>query len=201
MKITTEEQLRKLYGWPKGRTKSKVLSELEKHSINFIVKSPFFVLSTCNSLGQVDASPRGGDPGFVRILDSKTLLVPDSKGNKRVDSLVNIIDKKGVGCLFFIPGIDETLRINGNAVISVASKHLAMFDSMQNKPISCLKVSITEVFLHCAKAFMRSRLWEDDNTIKKSEFPTIGQMLNDQLGMNNTPESREEMIERYLKDL
>ena len=111
MEITNQEQLRELYGWPRGRAKIKVLQSLEKHAINFIEQSPFFVMSTYDSNGRTDASPRGGKPGFVKILDDNTLLVPDSKGNNRVDSLINIVETGNIGCLFLIPGIDETLRI------------------------------------------------------------------------------------------
>ena len=201
MKISNESELRELYGWPKGRAKSKVLDELEKHSINFINKSPFFVLSTCSASKKMDTSPRGGESGFVKILNSKTLLVPDTKGNNRVDSLVNIVETERVGCLFLVPGIDETLRINGSAVISVDPNYLDRFNQMRNKPKTCLVISIEEVFLHCAKAFMRSDLWGNKNRIERPGFPTIGQMLNDQLGLDKELESQKEMIERYQKDL
>lgn len=101
MKIRTEEELRELYGWPKGRASSKVLNQLEKHSKNFIKHTPFLVMSTCDRNGHADASPRGGKAGFVKILDRKTILIPDAKGNNRVDSLVNIVETGIIGCLFF----------------------------------------------------------------------------------------------------
>ena len=201
MKISTEEELRKLYGWPKGRAKSKVLKELEKHSINFINNSPFFILSSVDSEGNVDASPRGGTPGFVHVLDSHTILVLDTKGNNRVDSLVNIVETGSIGCLFLIPGIDETLRINGKAIVSTDQEYLERFETMQNKPKTCLKISVEEVFLHCAKAFMRSQLWTNTYKVERPGFPTIGQMLNDQLGLDKSDESQEDMVKRYQKDL
>lgn len=201
MTITTEEELRKLYGWPKGRAKTKVLSQLEKHSKHFIDKSPFFILSTYDAKGKVDTSPKGGVPGFVKILDNNTLLIPDTKGNNRVDGLVNILQTGQVGCLFLIPGIDETLRVNGSAIITTESKYLNRFSTMQNPPKTCLKIAIEEVFLHCAKAFMRSDLWEDTYKLKRTDFPTMSKMLNDQLKLDRPEESQDDMKKRYAPDL
>ena len=201
MTITNEEELRKLYGWPKGRAKLKVLKQLEKHSKNFIVHSPFFVMSTYNQDGQTDASPRGGKPGFVKILDNQTLLIPDAKGNNRVDSLVNLVETGQIGCLFFIPGIDESLRINGTAIISTDKEYTNLFSEEQNPPKICIKIMVNEVFLHCAKALMRSELWSDTYRLNRPEFPNMGTMLNEQLGTSNPVESQEEMIKRYSSDL
>lgn len=201
MIIADEATLRELYGWPKGRAKTKVLTSLEEHAIRFIKTSPFLVLSTYSGSGTADASPRGGEPGFVQILDEKTLLMPDAKGNNRADSLVNIIETGHVGCLFFIPGIDETLRINGTAKISINPEYLARYDHMLNKPRSCLVITIDELFLHCAKAFMRSKLWGSEYRVERPGFPTLGKMLNDQIGLANRSETQEEMVERYKKGL
>jgi len=201
MEIKNEKDLRALYGWPKGRAKKKVLQQLEKHSKNFILHSPFFVMSTFNQKGQSDASPRGGKPGFVKILDEHTLLIPDAKGNNRVDSLVNIIETGKIGCLFLIPGIDESLRINGVAVISTNKEYINMFLEEQNPPKACIKITINEVFLHCAKAFMRSKLWDNTYRVERPEFPNMGTMLNEQLGTNTPVESQEDMVKRYMKDL
>lgn len=201
MKITSEEQLRSLYGWPKGRAKIKVLNALEQHAIRFIEHSPFFVMSTFDQSGKADASPRGGHPGFVKILDAHTILVPDAKGNNRVDSLVNISETASVGCLFMIPGIDETLRINGRAEIRTDEALLQLFHEEKNPPISCLYIRIEELFLHCAKALMRSKLWHEDFRQSRPHIPTMGKMLNDQLGTNKPLESQEEMIKRYTPDL
>lgn len=201
MFINDEATLREHYGWPKGRAKSKVLTELEKHSIHFIKSSPFLMLSTYSASGQADASPRGGEPGFVHIVDNKTLLMPDAKGNNRVDSLVNIIETGHVGCLFLIPGIDETLRINGTAKISIDPSYLERYDHMLNKPRSCLVITINELFLHCAKAFMRSKLWGPEYRLERPGFPTLGKMLNEQIGLTNRSETQEEMVERYKKGL
>lgn len=201
MTINNQEDLRALYGWAKGRAKDKVLTELEAHAKNFLAHSPFFVLSTYDQEGRADASPRGGKAGFVKVLDDKTVLIPDAKGNNRVDSLVNIVETGKIGCLFLIPGIDETLRINGTAVISTDSALIDMFPDEQNTPKTCIKLKIDEVFLHCAKALMRSELWGKANRVERPGFPTMGVMLNEQLGTTNPVETQEEMKKRYASDL
>ena len=201
MTITTEKELRDLYGWPKGRAEKKVLSRLEKHSKNFIKHSPFLVISTYDKQGRCDTSPKGGKPGFVRILDDNTLLIPDSKGNNRVDSLINLLETGNISCLFLIPGIDETLRINGTAIITTNEEFLGIFNEEKNPPKSCIKITVAENFLHCAKALMRSELWKGTYKQSRPGFPTIGTMLNDQIESDKSNESQEEMIERYKKDL
>jgi len=201
MIIQTAEELRELYGWPVGRAKLKVLSRLEKHSNHFLSHSPFFVMSTIDKNGRADASPRGGQPGFVKVLNEHTLLIPDAKGNNRVDSLVNLLETKSIGCIFLIPGIDETLRINGSAEISTNLEHLEIFKQEKNPPKTCIVVTIHEVFLHCAKALMRSKLWKDDYRQERPGFPTMGKMLNDQTGSDTLIEDQDDMIKRYEKDL
>ena len=201
MDIESKEKLRELYGFPKGRAKNKLLPKLEKHSRKYISLSPFVLISTCGQDGNVDCSPRGGQAGFVEVLSDDYLLVPDSKGNNRLDSFVNIVDTGKIGCLFVIPGVDETLRINGEAKISILPDHLNRFESWSNPPRSCIEIKIKEVFLHCAKAFMRAKLWDSDSRIDRSVLPTMGRMINDQLLIDDEPESQEQMIKRYNKDL
>jgi len=201
MNIDNIEQLRELYGFPSGRAKIKELSSLEEHSINFINNSPFVVISTASKNFKMDASPRGGEPGFVKVLDNSTLLIPDAKGNNRVDSLSNILETGQIGLLFLIPGVDETLRVNGKAAISTASNYLSYFDNERNRPKATIVVNIEELFLHCAKAFIRSKLWNEEAKIERSVLPTIGQMLNDQLSIDAPTETQEEMVERYHNDL
>lgn len=200
-KITSTEQLREIYGFPKGRAEKKVLNSLEKHSINFIANSPFLLLSTISKDGKMDVSPRGGNSGFVKVIDNHTLIIPDAKGNNRVDSLTNVIETGHVGMIFLIPGIDETLRINGTAYITQEEDVLALFEDEDKQPITCLVIKTEEIFLHCAKALMRSHLWHDTNKISPKDFPSIGTMLKDQLNSPEAAESREDMIKRYQKDL
>ncbi|GAB1260078.1 pyridoxamine 5'-phosphate oxidase family protein [Aurantivibrio plasticivorans] len=201
LKITNEAELREIYGLPGEKARKKELAALEKHCEYFITKSPFFVLATSNSVGALDASPRGGEPGFVKILDSNTLLFPDAKGNRRLDSLVNILEQPAVGLLFLIPGVDESLRVNGKATIHTNKALLAEFDHLKNKPQTVIRVSITQVFLHCAKALMRSHLWRAHDLVNRQGVPTMAMMLRDQIGGQGEPESQEEMVKRYLDDL
>lgn len=201
MYIESEEQLRNMYGFAKGRAKDKQLGALEKHSVNFIEHSPFVVISTSAKSGLVDCSPRGGNPGFVKIINENCIIIPDVKGNNRLDSLVNIIETEKVGCLFLIPGVDETLRVNGFARITNDAKYLNMFHGERNPPRTCIEISIKEVFLHCAKALMRSELWSPQALVDRSIIPTMGRMINDQLSVKEEPESQEDMLKRYERDL
>ena len=201
MKITTVIQLRELYNQPNVRAKGKQMSKLDKHASNFIEKSPFLILSTISNEGNMDASPRGGKPGFVSMINERELVIPDSKGNNRIDSIVNIVESGRVGLLFLIPGVDETLRINGSAYITTDENILSQYSSEQHPPKTCIIVQIEEVFLHCAKALMRSKLWDQSSKIERVLLPTMGQMLKDQLGSSEKPESHEEMVKRYQGDL
>ena len=195
------QQLRNLYGTPTGRVSKKVLPKLEQHSRHFIAKSPMAIISTFDTEGKVDTSPRGGEPGFVHVLDDNCILIPDSKGNNRVDSLINIASTGRIGMLFLMPGIDETLRINGAANVTAEQEYLGLFPSVQRPPKSCIVVHIEEVFLHCAKALMRSELWNPAKYVARADFPTISRILKDQLGGNEAVESHEDMVKRYKADL
>ncbi|QCK17078.1 phosphohydrolase [Mangrovivirga cuniculi] len=200
MTIDNESQLRDIYGFPSGRASIKDIASLDKHSINFISKSPFAIISTCSKSGKLDASPRGGEPGFVKI-SNNNLLIPDYKGNNRLDSLVNITETNRIGLLFLIPGIDETLRVNGKASITISPTILNKFNTESKTPKTCIVVEIEELLLHCAKALMRSKLWDISAQINPEEFPSMGKMLKDQLKSESPAESRQDMINRYRKDL
>lgn len=201
MTIKNESELRAIYGFPGVRAKDKVLSKLDKHAKHFIKCSPFLVLSTTSASGKMDASPRGGEPGFVHIANAGELLIPDFKGNNRIDSLTNIVETGIVGMIFLIPGIDETLRINGRATINTSTDVTSKFAVGSVEPRSCIVVAVQEIFLHCAKALMRSKLWTNEYRIEAGDFPTMGEMLKDHLGSPGEPESREDMLKRYQPDL
>lgn len=199
--IVSVDALRALYAAPKERALRKQLATLDRHCIAFIARSPFVVLSTCGADGRLDASPRGGDPGFVRVDGDATLLIPDAPGNNRLDSLQNLLDHPRIGLLFMVPGIDETLRVNGRAVLSVAGEDLARCADARRTPKLVVRVSVDEAYLHCAKAFMRSRLWSPDARVDRSVMPTIGRMIADQIGDGAPVESQEDMVRRYAADL
>jgi len=201
MTITDVSMLRQFYGHPSPRAVKKQLSALDEHCVRFIQNSPFMVLSTVDDKGQMDCSPRGGNPGFIRLLGKTQLIIPDAKGNNRLDSLENIIVTGRVGCLFFIPGMDETLRLNGSATINVSPEHIDLFSNERHTPAACIVLDVEEVFLHCAKALMRSKLWSAESQVNRSEHPSMGEILNDQIAEDARIETQEEMVERYKKDI
>ena len=201
MRITTPEQLRALYAQPTERARRKQLDALDAHCMAFIALAPFVVLATCDAAGRVDASPRGGKPGFVVVQDDHTLLLADSPGNNRLDALQNLIENPQAGLLFMVPGVDETLRVNGRVELSTDPADVAACSDERRAPKVVLRMTVQEAFLHCAKAFMRSRLWHDDARIPRDRLPTMNQMIHDQLGLEAPPESQADMVRRYQQDL
>ncbi len=158
----------------------KVLPALDRHCRAFIALSPFLVLATSDVDGRSDASPRGDPPGFVQVLDERTLLLPDRPGNNRVDSFANILGAPGVGLIFFVPGIDETLRVNGTARLLTNSDALAGSSIAGKAPRTGLVITVQEVFFHCAKALRRARLWDPATQVERSTFPSLGRILAEQ---------------------
>jgi PPOX class probable FMN-dependent enzyme len=199
--IESIEALRQLYSPPGGRALQKQLTTLEKHSKRFIELAPFLVIASANRDGIMDASPRGGDPGFIKVQDDHTILIPDSPGNNRLDSLSNILDTGQVGLIFFIPGVDETLRINGAAVLNDDPALRQQCADTKRVPKLVIQVTVAELYLHCAKALMRSALWATESRIVRSEIPSIARMVSDQIGYTGEVESQEQMVQRYAKDL
>ena len=201
MEIDSLEQLREYYPPAQGRAVSKQLDHLDRHCIAFIGLSPFAVLATGGANGQLDASPRGGAPGFVHVLDRHTLLLPDAKGNHRLDSFSNIAETGRAGLLFLIPGVDETLRVNGEAGLSDDPALLAPFAGGRNPPRLVMRLRVAEAYLHCAKALMRARLWDGAAQVERSVLPTMGRMLEEQTGGSGPQETQEQMLARYAQDL
>jgi PPOX class probable FMN-dependent enzyme len=199
--IESKDALRTLYAPAKERAVRKQIDHLDRHCLRFIALSPFVVLASGSNENRYDASPRGGEPGFVKVPDSATLLIPDSPGNNRLDTLENILGTGRIGLLFLIPGVDETLRINGRARLADEPALLANFSSEKRALKLAIEVKIEDVYLHCAKALMRSRLWDAASKVDRSVLPTIGQMISDQTGMQAPVETQEQMIERYKADL
>jgi PPOX class probable FMN-dependent enzyme len=196
--ISDGTALRACYPEALERSLQKQLDHLDRHCRRFIELSPFFVLASSSPDGTADASPRGGPPGFVLIEDERTLLVPDWPGNNRLDSLTNVVSSPGVGLLFLIPGVDETLRINGTMAISTEPTLLERFATDGRRPPrTVLVVTVRDAYLHCAKALMRSRLWDPAARVPRDALPTMGEMLRDQIGLTEEPESQESMVERY----
>ena len=199
--IDSKEKLRATYPPAKERSVKKQLTHLDKHCLRFVSLSPFVVLSSGTLEGGFDASPRGGEPGFVMAPDSTTLLIPDSPGNNRLDTLENIIANGRIGLLFLIPGVDETLRVNGRARLVDDVSLLAHFKNEKRTPKLVIEVKVEDVYLHCAKALMRSKLWDAGLQVERSVLPTMGQMLNEQTGIQVAAETQAQMVERYKADL
>jgi len=158
--IKSEEELKNFYDPPIDRAIKKQKTELDEPSREFILNSPFLCLATTNPNASTDCSPKGDAPGFVKILNNKTIIIPDRKGNNRLDGLINILHDSRVGILFMIPGRNETLRVNGHAKLSINPKWLNEFEVKGKNPKVVIVVNIEEVYLHCPKAFVRSSLWQ-----------------------------------------
>ena len=193
--IETAEQLRSSYGEPSERAVGKSLDHLDRHCRRFIALSPFAVLASAGADGRVDCSPRGDPAGFVAVLDDRTVLLPDRLGNNRVDSLRNVLESPYVGLLFLIPGVNETLRLNGRASLTTDPDLLEPLSVKGRAPRSGLVIEVEEVFLQCTKALVRSRLWADESRVdRKAVLPSFGQMLADHVGL---PDG--EVVEREVQ--
>ena len=179
--ITDATTLRAHFGPVSALAENKQLDYLDRHCRAFIALSPFLVLATTDGQGGVDASPRGDAPGFVKIIDQNTLLLPDRPGNRRVDSLRNIVAHPGVGLLFFVPGIEETVRINGNGRVITDADLLAQVPAENKIPATGVLITVTEAFYQCAKALIRSKLWDPTTKIDRKTFPSLGQIIADQV--------------------
>ncbi|GDY08718.1 pyridoxamine 5'-phosphate oxidase-like FMN-binding protein [Planctomycetia bacterium] len=196
----SEEDLRGLYGPPSDIAARKCLLRLDEHCRHFIERSPFVCLSSASPDGSADISPRGDAPGFVRVLDDQTLFVPDRLGNNRIDSLRNLVLNPPVGLLFLIPGVDETLRVNGVARVVLRSELLDECAVGGKTPRSGILVEVREAFLQCAKALKRSKLWSDDYRLTPDQMPTLGQMLVDQLCLTTPVSELDAMIDKAYRE-
>jgi PPOX class probable FMN-dependent enzyme len=178
--VETEAELREIMGEPGTVAVGKQLDRLDRHCRDFIALSPFVMMGTFESDGRCDVSPRGDAPGFVVALDDKTLILPERRGNRRLDSLINILETGAVGLLFLVPGFEETLRVNGRACVVRDADVLERTAAQGKRPLVAIGVEVEECFLHCAKAFKRSGLWLTDGWPERSALPSLGRMLRDQ---------------------
>lgn len=199
--IRTLEELRSLYADPTSRVLRKEVTAIDHHIEKFIALSPFVVVASGSDQLHLDASPRGGEPGFVQVLDEQTVLIPDAPGNNRLDTLQNIVTTAQAALLFFIPGVDEMLRIHGAALLRTDADLLARFAHLSRPPKLVIEVKVRGAYMHCAKAMMRSRLWASESRVERSSLPTMGQMIKDHAQLEGPVESPEEMLKRYQQDL
>jgi PPOX class probable FMN-dependent enzyme len=176
----TVSEVRKTYPRPEGAAVQKRWRKLDRFMRAFIERSPFLCLGTANAAGKGDVSPRGDPPGFVQILDDETLLIPDRPGNNHLDSIENIVANPNVGLIFFVPGSEETLRVNGRARVVDDPSLLAASELNGKAPKVGIEVSIGEVFLHCPKALKRSRLWDPSQHADRASLPYLGRLILEQ---------------------
>jgi uncharacterized protein len=192
--ITSLSQLRELLGEPSERARLKQLAALDRHCRAFVARSPFLVLGTAGAAGGCDVSPKGDQPGFVLVLDDTTLVVPERPGNRRLDSLRNILENPHVGLLFMIPGMDETLRVNGSAELV---RDPALLDRLAvggKPPTLAIVVHVEECFLHCARSFLRAQLWDPSRFMDRSEMPSLSRMIQDQIRPPTRPDAEHERL-------
>lgn len=195
------QSLREHYGEPSATARRKQLDRLDHHCRKLIAASPFVVIGTSNARGEQDVSPRGDPPGFVRVLDDKHLLIPDRPGNRRLDSLSNLLENPGIGLLFMIPGMNETLRVNGRGRIVTDPEVLADL-AIQGKPsLSALLVEVEAAYMHCGKALIRSKLWSSEAQVDRRSLPSLGQILANQIEGLEVKEQEERLERAYRETL
>jgi uncharacterized protein len=189
-----------IYPKPSPRVIAKARPSIDAHAKRFIELSPFCVLATSGSDGSVDASPRGGNPGFVHIEGPNALLMPDRSGNNRIDTFRNIVEGSGfVQLIFFVPGIDETLRVGGKGRVTAEPALLATMEEFGKLPRAVLRIDVAEVYFHCGKALMRSKLWSRE-PVERASFPSISQVIHDQTSLGE-PEPQDVVAARYATQL
>ncbi len=195
--LRSAEAVRAHYGQPGHLSLAKELDRLDRYCMDFIALSPFLVISSADKAGGCNATPRGDAPGFVRVLDEKRLLIPDRRGNNRVDTMLNIVENPHVGLLFLVPGLNETLRVNGRVEISVDPALLAPLAAQGRLPSAALDVAVKQVFFQCGKAMIRSELWNPDRRLPKGRFPTLGHILADQIAGTDAVAVETQIEESY----
>lgn len=195
--LTSEDQIREIVGYPSELVNRKVIDRIDKHCLNFISQSPLLFLSTSDDRGNCDVSPRGDAPGSVLVLDENHLVIPERPGNRRIDTLKNIVLNPGIGILFIIPSLGETLRINGQAYVIKDEDILKKMKVNEKTPLLGIGVRVEECFIHCAKAFIRSKAWDCDTWQKQDVLPSIPSILTDHL---NSSEYTRESIEQGFRE-
>ncbi|MGJ4887637.1 pyridoxamine 5'-phosphate oxidase family protein [Bradyrhizobium sp. HKCCYLR20261] len=201
MSAPADNDLAAIYPKPHERVLAKVRPGLDVHSRTFIAMSPFCVMATSGLDGSVDASPRGGHPGFVQIDGDQRLLLPDRPGNNRIDSLRNLTEGSGqVQLIFFVPGLNETLRVGGTAALSTDPDLLAQLEEFGKPPRAALVITVQEVYFHCGKAIMRAKLWSPDAKVPRSAMPSISDIIYDQTKLG-APEAQDVIDARWREQL
>ena len=195
------EDLAAIYPKPTPRVVAKARPAIDAHAKKFIEMSPFCVLATSGKDGSVDASPRGGHPGFIHVDGPNRLLMPDRPGNNRIDSFKNIVEGTGLlQLIFFVPGLDETLRVGGSGVLTTDPALLSAMEEFGKLPRAVLRIDVEEAYFHCGKALMRSKLWSAETRVERAVLPSIAEVIFDQTSLGE-PESQAAVEERYKTQL
>jgi hypothetical protein len=197
VEITSLEQLRAVYPAPKQRSVDKELDHFDEHCRRLIALAPFVLVASADGGGACDVSPKGGPPGFVRVLDSRRLAIPDATGNRRLDGLQNMVENPHVGLLFLIPGMGETLRVNGRVSLTQDPAILSGLETGGRPAQLALVVHAEQVYLHCAKALIRSGLWRTDTWADADELPSAAEILNDHIGIGDVAASAAALEDSY----
>lgn len=200
--FSTEEELREYIGHPMDLAAAKAIDHLDKHCRAFIARSPFLTIGTASADGRGDVSPRGDQPGFVQILDDNTLFIPERPGNKRFDTMSNIMTNGNIGILFLVPGFEDCLRVNGRASIVRNETLLERAAVKGRTPKIGIRVAVDEAYLHCAKAIRRSKLWDEASKHDRSELPSLGKMVLEQTAAADLPPTAQVIaeVDAYIEE-
>ncbi len=193
--VGSAEELEALYGLPVEAVLSKVIDRLDGHCRDFIARAPFVLVATADAVGNCDVSPKGGAPGFVAVLDDRRLAIPDAPGNRLVYSLKNVVASRRVGLLFLIPGLEETLRVNGRACLTRDEALLERLSGEGKPPKVAIGVEVEEAFLHCAKAFKRSALWRPGEWPDRDGLASPAQIWRDHMALDMTTHDVQEFVD------
>jgi uncharacterized protein len=195
--VTTEDVLYEINGRPSQLIKEKDTPYLTPLAVRFIERSPYFLMATTDAVGNCDVSPKGDAPGSVRVLDTRTLAIPDRLGNRRIDGHRNILQNPHVGLIFLIPGADETLRVNGRAFITTEPALMSTMEMQGRPPKLATIVEIDEVYMHCARSFLRSGLWNPSTWPDPDTIPTLAAIMAEQANLPAPDESKGKRQEEY----
>jgi PPOX class probable FMN-dependent enzyme len=199
--VRSEDELRALFPEPTHNSYRKQIDRLDSYCEELIAASPIVFVASAGRDGSCDVSPRGGPPGWVRVLDEHRLLLPEGRGNNRLDSLANLLDSPGVGLLFVIPGRNETLRVNGRATITTDPELLALVPLRGRVPAVAIGVEADEVFTHCGKAFIRSELWDPGSWPGRDGLPSPAEVVRAHTGTATVEEAQARLDESYSQRL
>ena len=195
-----EKRLREIYGPAKEKAASKILNKLDRHCIGFIENSSFVIIGTLNDQN-IDLSPKGDPYGFVKVISKKFLEIPDRPGNNRIDGLLNIVKNNFISLLFFIPSVNETLRVQGEAIISEDLDIRERHRLKSNIPKTVLQIKVTQAHLHCGKSMLRGSLWDPKKWHNTRPIPTLFEMIEDQTGIDCEIKEEKAILAQYNKEL